>query len=67
MRDVIDNKYLPARLPFTWTGVVWLMLDRYPPPGWVQGVVWTIVVIVWFACLYHAFAQRMRKPKFAGD
>jgi hypothetical protein len=44
---VIHFKSLPTRWPITKTAVVWLLLDRFHPAGWVRGVVWTLVALIW--------------------
>ncbi len=40
--QVIAFKYLPPRLPILLGIVLWLLLDRLQPPGWVLGVAWTV-------------------------
>jgi hypothetical protein len=44
---VIHPKNLPSKLPLLLTAVAWLMLDRLQPAGWVHGVVYTIIAILW--------------------
>ncbi len=44
---VIHYSNLPARLPTVSTIVVWLLLREIDASGIVQGVVWTIVAILW--------------------
>ncbi len=40
--QVIAFKYLPPRLPILLGIVLWLLLDRLQPPGWVWGGAWTV-------------------------
>ena len=47
-RKVVDGSQLPAKLPLTWTIATWLLLDHFHVPGWMWGVYWTLVAIVWF-------------------
>lgn len=49
---VIKPKHLPPRIPLSLFGVIWLLLDRFQPPGWVWGVVgclcalWLLLTII---------------------
>lgn len=62
---VVGHDYLPSRLPFVGTCVVWLMLDRLHAIGWVRGAVWAIVGIWWVLVLVRVFAiQELTPPKF---
>ena len=47
MKKVIKRDNLPTRLPVLFTLVVWLLLDRFDPDGWVHGAVWAVVVLLW--------------------
>lgn len=47
-RTVVSWKNLPTRMPLIFTAVCWLLLDRFDSPGWVWGVVGTLVVALWF-------------------
>jgi tryptophan-rich sensory protein len=42
---------LPPRLPAWPTATIALILDRFHPPGVVEGVVWTLVAIWWALAL----------------
>lgn len=56
-KKVISYKNLPARFPVLLSLVAWLMLDRLDPAGWVQGVVWTVIGILWIASFIGAYTQ----------
>jgi hypothetical protein len=56
-RKVIDGKYLPMRFPIVWSIAVWLMIDRYRPPGWVIGMVATLAFFVWAGAIIGVFTQ----------
>lgn len=44
---VVSFKQLPSQLPTTGTAVWLLVLDRLHAPGWVWGVVITLLVLIW--------------------
>lgn len=47
---------LPARLPIWPAAIIWLVLDRTQPPGWVWGAV-GVFVVLWFIGAVIAFAK----------
>ena len=47
----IDYKNLPHTLPVNFTLMMWLLLDRFQAPGWVWGVVGTVVVLAWIGTI----------------
>lgn len=51
MKKVIHRDNLPTRYPFLFTLVVWLLLDRFNPEGWIHGAVWTFVVLLWIGSI----------------
>lgn len=61
-RDVIARKYLPTQLPSTLTFLNWFFMDRYHAPGWLQGVVWTMLALIWIACVVTMFKEKYVKP-----
>lgn len=48
---VVSGSNLPARFPITLTIAAWLLMDRLHSPGWVYGVVWTILAVLWIAAI----------------
>ena len=50
---VIHSKNLPTRLPVTSTIAWYLLLDHFTAPGWVYGVVFTLLGIVWGASAFR--------------
>ena len=42
----LKHKYLPPRLPVGTAALYWLLLDRFDAPGWMFGVLWTLVSIL---------------------
>jgi len=44
---VIAGKNLPAKLPIALSVALWLLMDRYHAPGWLWGVVGTVMAIYW--------------------
>jgi hypothetical protein len=54
MRKALSNKNQPKRVSLAGALLVWLLLDRFQPPGWVWGVVLTFVGIVLLAQICDA-------------
>lgn len=48
-RKVISSKNLPMRMPLIGTLVWWLVVDKLGAPGWVWGVLGTLLVVGWIA------------------
>lgn len=46
-RKVVHYNQLPSRYPFWVSATTWLLLDRLQPPGWVWGVVLTLLALIW--------------------
>lgn len=47
IRYVLPRQALPTYYPIQTTAIVYLLLDRFDPPGWAHGVVWSFVVLLW--------------------
>jgi hypothetical protein len=54
-RKALASKHAPRRLGLSLYAVVWLLLDRWQPPGWVWGVVGTVCAVVFIASLIDFF------------
>lgn len=49
---VVSSKCLPTYYPIGATAWAWLLTCHlYAPPGWVCGVVWTLVAWLWIAVI----------------
>ena len=46
-RTVIPWNHLPAQLPTQTTALVYLLLEHFDAPGWVWGVVCTMLALIW--------------------
>lgn len=55
---VISFRCLPVRAPTMFSAVVWLLLDRLDPAGWVHGMTWTFVLFLWFTFVIQLFRER---------
>ena len=42
-----------TKLPFTWTVVIGLLLDRLHAPDWLWGVIGTLMVALWALLLWR--------------
>lgn len=63
---VISYKNLPARAPILLTAVAYLYLDRYNAPGWVWGIVGTLMAFLWISYMLANYWQEqidLRKEK----
>lgn len=49
---VIHPNNLPTRPPILLTAVNFLALDRLQPPGWIYGVTYTILALLWIASIF---------------
>lgn len=56
-RKVISRKNLPTRMPLALTIALGLLLDRCAAPGWVWGVVGTLMAVVWIAVIFGMFSE----------
>lgn len=56
-RKVVSRKNLPMRMPLVGTLVWWLVLDKLGAPGWVWGVLGTIIAVGWFAFVVDVFIR----------
>jgi hypothetical protein len=50
-RRVISRKELPVKLPIFSTFMAWFFMDKYHAPGWIWGVVGTVMAILWFGAI----------------
>ena len=55
---VIHPKNLPTRLPMLLTAVIFLALDRYQPPGWLCGVAYTLLALLWIGCIINIVREK---------
>lgn len=65
-KKVISYQYLPTRLPILPTAVVWLCLDRLQVRPLWQGVVYTILGLLWIAAIVNLFQETQVDP-FTGQ
>lgn len=50
-RHVLPADVFPVRLPFWHTAIVYLLLEDFNAAGWVRGVVWTMMAMLWLGVL----------------
>lgn len=55
---VISYKNMPVRLPVGGSCVLYLLLDRFQAPGWVWGVLGTLLAILWIVAVHKMFTQK---------
>lgn len=54
---VVPFSQLPMRLPIWPTAVLYLLLDRFNPPGWVWGAAGAIMALLWVICSIAIYKQ----------
>lgn len=59
-RTVLPWGIMPAQLPVQTTALAWLLLDRLAAPGWVWGVVGTVLALFWVLAIVRMVTD---KPK----
>lgn len=52
-KTVLSRASVETRLPLWETLVSWMALEHFHSPGWVWGVVGTVVVIAWIGSIYR--------------
>lgn len=50
-RKIIASKNMPYRLPLISTLVWWLVMERLSAPGWLYGVLGTLLAIAWIVAI----------------
>lgn len=55
---VISRKNIPARSPLSFSLLMWLILDYTDAPGWVSGVVWTLVSLMWLSFFISLYREK---------
>lgn len=59
-RNVIPWAALPAQLPAQTTAVVYLLLEHFDAPGWVRGVVGTLLALLWAGAILRMWYQKAK-------
>ena len=54
---VIKRVNLPAKLPFTLTAVIYLLLDKFNATEWIWGASGIILLIMWVGSITALFMQ----------
>jgi len=58
MSKVIARKNLPVRLPLFPTITLWLLLDKLQSPGYVWGIVGTLMALIWIAAIFMIIKEK---------
>lgn len=60
----IHPSNMPLRLPVTSTVVLYLLLDKLQAAGWIQGVAWTVMGLLWVVAVAAIFnSERLEEFK----
>lgn len=57
---VFPSDHLPMKPPVLLSAVLYMALDMYSAPGWLWGVCWTLMAIVWASFVLVAFAGKTK-------
>lgn len=57
-RKVFSPLNLPARMPLGATIIMWLLLDRLQPAGWIWGAIAVLLLFLWALWLYDVNTRR---------
>lgn len=64
---VIKRSNQPIHVPVGTTVLLWLVLDRLHAAGWVQGVAWTMMALLWAGAIYSIWTEEevdvLKKPE----
>jgi len=55
---VLDYKSLPSRTPGIPTAVIFLLLDRFHAAGWLWGVAFSVIGLLWIAVVVSIFQEK---------
>jgi hypothetical protein len=58
-QKVVSVRNLPTRPPIILTVVIWLLLDRLKAPGYVWGILGTLICFMWIAFVVGMFNEDM--------
>lgn len=61
---VIAWKNLPTRFPTYQTVLAWLLLDRFHVPGYVYGIVGTVLAFLWVGSIMMMCKEEKAEPTF---
>ena len=59
-RTVIPWNALPAQLPVQTTALVYLLLEHFEAPGWVRGVLGTLLALLWVGAAIRMWTQKVK-------
>lgn len=57
---VVKSSNLPATPPVLSTAVTFLLLDRFHSPGWIWGMVGTLIGILWILFVYARLHEEQK-------
>jgi hypothetical protein len=52
--------------PINWTWLFWLTGRLVDWPGWVNGMGWTLLALVWLVWIIEAINRKIGEPVFHG-
>ena len=67
-RTVLPWAVMPAQLPVQTTALAYLLLDRWSAPGWVWGVVGTVLALFWVLAVVRMYTDKQKPlPGYGTD
>lgn len=54
---VLHPSQIPTRLPFISTWLAYMTMDLYDAPGWMWGMGWTLITLIWIIAVVAIWKQ----------
>jgi hypothetical protein len=62
-QKILNRKFLPTRLPLTFTCFMYLFLDKFHAAGWMKGAGWTFTGLLWGAAIVAIWHEKPVTPE----
>ncbi len=56
-KKVVAVKNEKTKLPIEFTALCWMLMDRFHAIGWVKGMAWTLIAVIWIGLLYNIWIE----------
>ena len=66
-RFVIPSNHIPTRSPLLASVVLYMALDMYKAPAWLQGALWMLAGIIWLIWVIVFFEEEPKPMQGYGE
>lgn len=66
-RFVLPVDHLPTRMPLGSSVLLYMALDLYHAPGWMWGVTWTLMAVLWIGWALIVWQQETKPMAGYGE